>query len=56
MYECPNECGGQRFVQTVIQAKRVRVNERGETIRVDDVGEPTVSDPRCPECGAEATK
>jgi len=53
MPECPNECGTQRFFQAIVQSKRVTVNERGETIRVDEVGEPSISKPRCKACGAE---
>ena len=53
MYECPNECGSQRFVQTITQSKQVRLNERGETIAVNGVGEPSVTEPRCEKCGAE---
>lgn len=53
MCECPNKCGGQRFVQAIVQAKRVTVNERGEVIRQDSVGEPSISELRCKQCGAE---
>ncbi len=53
MYECPNECSGNRFFQTVIQTKRVIVNERGEVITSNGIGEPDVSGPRCAVCGEE---
>lgn len=53
MYECPDECGSQRFVQAIVQAKRVTVNECGEVIRQGGVGEPSISELRCKQCGAE---
>jgi hypothetical protein len=55
MYECPNKCDSQRFFQAIVQSKHVTVNEHGETIRVDEVGEPSTSTPRCKACGAEVT-
>lgn len=54
MPRCPNDCEKQRFVQTVTQSKQVLVNEQGETISCQGVGDPTVSDARCTKCGAEA--
>ena len=52
-YDCPNDCGSDRFLQKVVQSRSVVVTERGEVVRSDGVGDPDVQEHRCEECGAE---
>jgi DNA-directed RNA polymerase subunit RPC12/RpoP len=53
MYECPNDCGSNRFLQKVVQSRSVVVTERGEVVQSDGVGDLDVQEHRCEECGAE---
>jgi hypothetical protein len=54
MYECPNECGSQKFYQIVEQSEVVDVGEGGEVEYIEPDGH-YVETKRieCAECGAE---
>lgn len=53
MYECPNDCGSREFVQTVEQVEIVELDDNGNPLRFDPVGDGIVTEVTCAECDAE---
>jgi hypothetical protein len=52
VYECPNGCGSTTFDQITWQGETVYVNENGEPLVFEEVGEPEIKRVECGECGA----